>query len=82
MNVCKVPYQAFPTADGYIIVGAGNNKQFERLCKAIGQPEVRACFFSRYSHAGRIGCNQSALRVQLLARRKQGRASSATRGRV
>jgi crotonobetainyl-CoA:carnitine CoA-transferase CaiB-like acyl-CoA transferase len=29
-----VPYQVFPTEDGFIIIGANNDGQFERLCKA------------------------------------------------
>ncbi|XP_072865044.1 succinyl-CoA:glutarate CoA-transferase isoform X6 [Chlorocebus sabaeus] len=28
-----VPYQAFKTKDGYIVVGAGNNQQFATVCK-------------------------------------------------
>ena len=34
-----VPYQDFPTADGYMILAVGNDGQFGRLCSAIGQPE-------------------------------------------
>jgi crotonobetainyl-CoA:carnitine CoA-transferase CaiB-like acyl-CoA transferase len=30
------PYDAFPTADGHIIVTAGNDGQFRRFCKALG----------------------------------------------
>ncbi|GAB1603053.1 succinate--hydroxymethylglutarate CoA-transferase-like [Argonauta hians] len=30
-----VPYQAFPTSDGYIMVGANNNKQFKALCEVL-----------------------------------------------
>ena len=30
-----VPYQVFPTKDGYLIIAVGNNDQFERLCKAL-----------------------------------------------
>ena len=33
-----VPYQAFETADGYMMVSAGNNNLFRRLCAAIGRP--------------------------------------------
>lgn len=32
-----VPYQAFETADGYIIVAVGNDRQFQRLAEALGQ---------------------------------------------
>jgi crotonobetainyl-CoA:carnitine CoA-transferase CaiB-like acyl-CoA transferase len=34
-----VPYQTFPTADGVIMVGAGNDAQFVRLCSALGHPQ-------------------------------------------
>ncbi|XP_065190557.1 succinate--hydroxymethylglutarate CoA-transferase-like [Sycon ciliatum] len=30
-----VPYQAFETADGYVLVGAGNNGQFADLCARL-----------------------------------------------
>ncbi|XP_029108132.1 succinyl-CoA:glutarate CoA-transferase isoform X7 [Scleropages formosus] len=30
-----VPYQGFKTQDGYLIVAAGNNKQFARVCKVL-----------------------------------------------
>lgn len=33
-----VPYQAFAAADGYIMVSAGNDNLFRRLCRAIGRP--------------------------------------------
>ena len=33
-----VPYQAFAAADGYIMVAAGNDNLFRRLCDAIGRP--------------------------------------------
>ena len=33
-----VPYQDFPTADGDVILAVGNDGQFRRLCKVIGQP--------------------------------------------
>jgi formyl-CoA transferase/CoA:oxalate CoA-transferase len=35
-----VPYQTFATADGYINVAAGNDEIFQRLCTAIGQPDL------------------------------------------
>lgn len=35
-----VPYQAFKTSDGYIIVGAGNDGQFKTLTKLIGHPSL------------------------------------------
>ncbi len=34
-----VPYQDFPTADGYMIVAVGNDSQFKALCEALGRPQ-------------------------------------------
>jgi crotonobetainyl-CoA:carnitine CoA-transferase CaiB-like acyl-CoA transferase len=34
-----VPYQDFPTADGYMIIAVGNDAQFKSLCEALGRPE-------------------------------------------
>jgi crotonobetainyl-CoA:carnitine CoA-transferase CaiB-like acyl-CoA transferase len=34
------PYDALPTADGELIVTAGNDRQFRRLCEALGVPEL------------------------------------------
>ncbi|XP_048195385.1 succinate--hydroxymethylglutarate CoA-transferase isoform X5 [Perognathus longimembris pacificus] len=35
-----VPYQAFQTKDGYLVVGAGNNQQFATVCKILNLPEL------------------------------------------
>ena len=35
-----VPYQDFPTADGYMIIAVGNDAQFARLCTAMGLPDL------------------------------------------
>jgi crotonobetainyl-CoA:carnitine CoA-transferase CaiB-like acyl-CoA transferase len=35
-----VPHQAFPTADGYIMVAAGNDNLFRALCTAIERTEL------------------------------------------
>ena len=32
------PYQTFPTADGHIIIGCGNDGQYRRLCELISCP--------------------------------------------
>jgi crotonobetainyl-CoA:carnitine CoA-transferase CaiB-like acyl-CoA transferase len=37
-----VPYQAFPTKDGHIVVAAGSEPIWRRLCAAIGRPELAA----------------------------------------
>ena len=35
-----VPYQAFSVKDGYIVLGANNNEQWERLCNVLEFPEL------------------------------------------
>jgi crotonobetainyl-CoA:carnitine CoA-transferase CaiB-like acyl-CoA transferase len=35
-----VPYQAFAASDGYMMVAAGNDNLFRRLCAAIGRPTL------------------------------------------
>ncbi|MBD5801581.1 Formyl-coenzyme A transferase [Azoarcus sp. Aa7] len=35
-----VPYQDFPTADGYMILAIGNDGQFTRFCAEAGRPEL------------------------------------------
>ncbi len=35
-----VPYETFPTADGYIAAGAGNDRQFRHLCQILGIAEL------------------------------------------
>ncbi|HVR68243.1 MAG TPA: CaiB/BaiF CoA-transferase family protein [Verrucomicrobiae bacterium] len=37
-----VPYQTFATADGHIIVAAGNDAQWQRYCAAIGRADLGA----------------------------------------
>jgi CoA:oxalate CoA-transferase len=34
------PFQALATADGFIVVAAGNDALFARLCRALGRPEL------------------------------------------
>ncbi|MFL5626449.1 MAG: CaiB/BaiF CoA transferase family protein [Ktedonobacteraceae bacterium] len=34
-----VPYQAFRASDGYILIGAANDKLFYQLCQALDHPE-------------------------------------------
>jgi crotonobetainyl-CoA:carnitine CoA-transferase CaiB-like acyl-CoA transferase len=34
-----VPYQDFPTADGYVIIAVGNDSQFRSLCRALCEPQ-------------------------------------------
>ena len=35
-----VPYQVFKASDGHVIVAAGNDGQYQRLCRLIGLPEL------------------------------------------
>jgi formyl-CoA transferase len=35
-----VPYQAFATADGHMILAVGNDNQFSRFCSVAGRPEL------------------------------------------
>jgi crotonobetainyl-CoA:carnitine CoA-transferase CaiB-like acyl-CoA transferase len=37
-----VPYQAFETADGHLMLAVGNDAQFARFCAAAGVPELAA----------------------------------------
>ncbi len=34
------PYEPLPTADGEIVIAAGNDTQFRRLCEVLGAPEL------------------------------------------
>lgn len=35
-----VPYQVFPTKDGYFILAVGNDRQFQRFCEFAGDPDL------------------------------------------
>jgi len=35
-----VPYQAFPAADGLLMVAVGTDAQFQALCQVLGRPEL------------------------------------------
>ncbi len=37
-----VPYEAFPTSDGHVIVAIGTDEQFARFCLAAGLPDLAA----------------------------------------
>ena len=43
-----VPYQVFPTADGHLIITAGNDRQFQSLCNELGEPQLAED--PRYTH--------------------------------
>jgi crotonobetainyl-CoA:carnitine CoA-transferase CaiB-like acyl-CoA transferase len=35
-----VPYQLFPTADGWLVLAVGNDGQWQRFCTAAGRPDL------------------------------------------
>jgi len=41
-HILTAPYQAFPTADGWINVGGANQSNWERIVKVIGRPNLAA----------------------------------------
>ncbi len=38
----NAPYQAYPAADGYFVVAAGNNKLWHGVCEVIARPDLAA----------------------------------------
>ncbi|XP_077772654.1 succinyl-CoA:glutarate CoA-transferase isoform X3 [Podarcis muralis] len=61
-----VPYQAFKTKDGYIVVGAGNDQQFATVCKILNLPEISQD--SRYKNNQQRVLNRKELTEILTAR--------------
>ncbi|WP_043831105.1 CaiB/BaiF CoA transferase family protein [Muricoccus aerilatus] len=52
-----VPYQVFPSSDGYIVLSVGNDPTFERFCKLVGQEALLAD--PRFAtNAARVGNRQ------------------------
>ncbi|MDP3534548.1 MAG: CaiB/BaiF CoA-transferase family protein [Halomonas sp.] len=54
-----VPYQAFATADGHMIVAVGNDEQFKRFCQVLSLPELAqdkrfASNGERVAHRGQL----------------------------
>jgi len=55
-----VPYDAFETSDGHVLVAVGNDAQFARFCDALGVPELARD--SRYlTNLGRIENRESLI---------------------
>ena len=70
-----VPYQAFRARDGYLMVGAGNERLWKAFCEVLGAPEWADD--PRYgSNARRVAC-----RTELVPR-DRGAAPGAEPGRV
>lgn len=64
------PYEPLPTSDGDLIITAGNDGQFRRLCDALGIPEVADD--PRFAHNQDRNTHRDVLRpllVEALARR-------------
>jgi crotonobetainyl-CoA:carnitine CoA-transferase CaiB-like acyl-CoA transferase len=59
-----VPYQDFPTADGYIVIAVGNDAQFARLCEAMGRGDWASD--GRFATNSARVSNRAAL-IELLA---------------
>jgi crotonobetainyl-CoA:carnitine CoA-transferase CaiB-like acyl-CoA transferase len=60
------PYEPLPTGDGELIVVAGNDGQFRRLCAALGVAELADD--ERFTTVGRRNDNREELRPLLLER--------------
>ncbi len=65
-----VPYQAFATSDGHVILAVGNDAQFRRFCEVAGRPDMAALPRWR-NNAGRVGDREAltALIAELFAAR-------------
>lgn len=60
------PYEPLPTADADLIITAGNNTQFRRLCEVLGIPEVADD--PRFAQNGDRTANREELRPLLVDR--------------
>ena len=67
-----VPYQAFPTRDGDVIIAVGNDRQFERLCAILGLPELAADERFR-TNPGRVTHREILIPMVEAATRQRGR---------
>jgi crotonobetainyl-CoA:carnitine CoA-transferase CaiB-like acyl-CoA transferase len=60
------PYEPFPASDGEIVVAAGNDGQFRRLCEVIGAPGLASD--PRFATTGARTKNRAELRPLLVER--------------
>jgi crotonobetainyl-CoA:carnitine CoA-transferase CaiB-like acyl-CoA transferase len=72
-HILTAPYQAFPTADGWINVGGANQANWERIVKVIDRPELAAD--ARFRTNGDRMRNLAAL-TPLIAERMLTRSSA------
>jgi len=59
------PYQAFPTVDGYALIGAASDGLFTRLVRALGCPELATATSGSRDNPARVS-NRPALVEELL----------------
>ncbi|MBO0777370.1 MAG: CoA transferase [Ktedonobacteraceae bacterium] len=67
------PYEPLPTADLDLIITAGNNGQFSKLCEVLGLPELPRD--PRFAHTKDRNRNRAALRPLLVERLRTKTAS-------
>lgn len=60
------PYEPFPTADRSLVIAVGNDRQFERLCAALGIPAV--AHDERFATMPARNAHRDALRAVLVER--------------
>jgi len=60
------PYEPLPTGDGELIVTAGNNTQFRKLCEVLGAPQLAQD--PRFAHNANRTANRDQLRPLLIER--------------
>ena len=72
-HILAAPYQAFPTADGWINVGGANQANWERIAAVVGRPELVAD--PRFATNGERMRNLEAL-TAILAERLKARPSA------
>ncbi len=59
------PFEALATGDGHVVVAAGNDTLFARLCEALGCPDLQ--FDTRFDTNPKRTANADALKVELEA---------------
>jgi CoA:oxalate CoA-transferase len=57
------PFEAFATSDGAMIIAAGNDALFQKLCEALGRPDIAAK--PQYKTNDLRNRNQPALKQEL-----------------
>jgi crotonobetainyl-CoA:carnitine CoA-transferase CaiB-like acyl-CoA transferase len=62
------PYEPLPTADGDLVIAAGNDTQFRNLCKVLGAPELSTD--ERFAANSGRTANRDELRPLLIERLK------------